>query len=54
MSAHAKFVHLRVQSAYSMLEGSMRPADIARACELAGVIYPLSQIDELMWLGAEE
>ncbi len=30
--AHAPFVHLRVQSAYSMLEGAMSPETIATAC----------------------
>ena len=29
---HAPFVHLRVQSAYSMLEGAMSPETIAKAC----------------------
>ncbi len=29
---HAPFVHLRVQSAYSMLEGAMTPKTIAKAC----------------------
>ncbi len=29
---HAPFVHLRVQSAYSMLEGAMTPETIAKAC----------------------
>ncbi|MFC3713879.1 DNA polymerase III subunit alpha [Sphingoaurantiacus capsulatus] len=29
---HQRFVHLRVQSAYSMLEGAMQPKDIAKTC----------------------
>ena len=29
---HAPFVHLRVQTAFSMLEGAMRPDEIAKAC----------------------
>ena len=32
---HAPFVHLRVQSAYSMLEGAMMPSTIAEACRAA-------------------
>ena len=35
-SAHAGFVHLRLQSAYSMLEGAIQPEDIAKACRRAG------------------
>ncbi|OYU14380.1 MAG: DNA polymerase III subunit alpha [Alphaproteobacteria bacterium PA4] len=31
-SAHAGFVHLRLQSAYSMLEGAIQPEDLAKAC----------------------
>ena len=31
-STSTRFVHLRVQSAYSMLEGSMHPKDIAKLC----------------------
>ncbi|MBV8971924.1 MAG: PHP domain-containing protein, partial [Sphingomonadaceae bacterium] len=30
--SHAGFVHLRVQSAYSMLEGAMSPKTIAATC----------------------
>ena len=33
--SHAPFVHLRVQSAYSMLEAAMQPAEIAAACRAA-------------------
>jgi DNA polymerase-3 subunit alpha len=33
---HAGFVHLRLQSAYSMLEGAIQPEDIAKACRRAG------------------
>ncbi len=33
---HAPFVHLRVQSAYSMLESACLPKDIAKACRKAG------------------
>ncbi len=29
---HAPFVHLRVQSAYSLLEGALHPKDIAKLC----------------------
>jgi DNA polymerase-3 subunit alpha len=29
---HAGFVHLRLQSAYSMLEGAIQPEDLAKAC----------------------
>ncbi len=35
-SAHAGFVHLRLQSAYSMLEGAIQPDDLAKACRKAG------------------
>ena len=35
--SHAPFVHLRVQSAYSMLEGAMAPDDIAKACRKLGL-----------------
>ncbi|KAB7646152.1 DNA polymerase III subunit alpha [Polymorphobacter fuscus] len=31
-SAHSGFVHLRLQSAYSMLEGAIQPDDLAKAC----------------------
>ncbi|MBC7505874.1 MAG: PHP domain-containing protein, partial [Sandarakinorhabdus sp.] len=31
-SAHAGFVHLRLQSAYSMLEGAIQPEDLAKTC----------------------
>jgi len=31
-SGHAGFVHLRLQSAYSMLEGAIQPEDLAKAC----------------------
>ena len=31
-SAHAGFVHLRLQSAYSMLEGAIQPEDLAKLC----------------------
>jgi DNA polymerase-3 subunit alpha len=34
---HANFVHLRMQSAYSMLEGAIQPEDIAKACRKAGL-----------------
>ncbi len=30
--SHSDFIHLRLQSAYSLLEGAMHPADIAAAC----------------------
>ena len=33
---HADFVHLRLQSAYSMLEGAIQPEDLAKACRKAG------------------
>ncbi|MFM9862365.1 MAG: DNA polymerase III subunit alpha [Micropepsaceae bacterium] len=33
MSGHANFVHLRVHSAFSLLEGAMQPAEIAKLCE---------------------
>jgi DNA polymerase-3 subunit alpha len=33
---HAGFVHLRLHSAYSMLEGAIQPEDLARACRKAG------------------
>ncbi len=33
MSGHANFVHLRVHSAFSLLEGAMQPDEIARLCE---------------------
>lgn len=33
---HAPFVHLRVQSAYSMLESACLPKDLAKACRKAG------------------
>ena len=33
---HAPFVHLRVQSAYSMLESACLPKDIAKACRKMG------------------
>ena len=33
---HAPFVHLRVQSAYSMLESACQPKDIAKACRSLG------------------
>jgi DNA polymerase-3 subunit alpha len=33
MSAHAKFVHLRVHSAFSLLEGAMQPDEIAALCK---------------------
>ncbi len=33
---HAGFVHLRLQSAYSMLEGAIQPEDLAKACRKAG------------------
>ena len=32
---HAGFVHLRLQSAYSMLEGAIQPEDLAKACRRA-------------------
>jgi len=34
---HASFVHLRVQSAYSMLEGAMQPKDLVKACRKLGL-----------------
>nr|WP_310523693.1 DNA polymerase III subunit alpha [Polymorphobacter sp.] len=34
--AHSGFVHLRLQSAYSMLEGAIQPEDLAKACRKAG------------------
>ncbi|QXQ04734.1 DNA polymerase III subunit alpha [Sphingosinicellaceae bacterium] len=34
--SHAPFVHLRVQSAYSMLESACLPKDIAKACRTMG------------------
>lgn len=30
--SHSDFIHLRLQSAYSLLEGAMHPTDIATAC----------------------
>ena len=33
---HAPFVHLRVQSAYSMLESACLPKDLAKACRKGG------------------
>ncbi len=33
---NAAFVHLRLQSAYSMLEGAIQPEDLAKACRQAG------------------
>ena len=33
MSGHANFVHLRVHSAYSLLEGAMQPDEIAALCK---------------------
>jgi DNA polymerase-3 subunit alpha len=30
--SHASFVHLRVHTAYSLLEGALHPADLARLC----------------------
>jgi DNA polymerase III subunit alpha len=33
MSSHAKFVHLRVHSAFSLLEGAMQPDEIAALCK---------------------
>ncbi|NOT41321.1 MAG: DNA polymerase III subunit alpha, partial [Alphaproteobacteria bacterium] len=33
MSGHANFVHLRVHSAFSLLEGAMQPGEIAKLCE---------------------
>jgi DNA polymerase III subunit alpha len=33
---HASFVHLRVHSAYSMLEGAMQPKDLVKACRKHG------------------
>ncbi|MBC7521393.1 MAG: DNA polymerase III subunit alpha [Sandarakinorhabdus sp.] len=35
-SAHAGFVHLRLHSAYSMLEGAIQPEDLAKHCRRAG------------------
>ncbi|WP_416908916.1 MAG: DNA polymerase III subunit alpha [Polymorphobacter sp.] len=34
---HAGFVHLRLQSAYSMLEGAVQPGALAQACAEAGM-----------------
>jgi DNA polymerase-3 subunit alpha len=34
---HESFVHLRVQSAYSMLEGAMQPKDVVKACRKQGL-----------------
>ena len=34
--SHAGFVHLRLLSAYSMLEGAIQPEDIAKACRRGG------------------
>ena len=34
---HESFVHLRVQSAYSMLEGTMQPRDVVKACRAQGL-----------------
>jgi DNA polymerase-3 subunit alpha len=34
---HETFVHLRVQSAYSMLEGAMQPKDVVKACRKQGL-----------------
>ena len=33
MAGHANFVHLRVHSAFSLLEGAMQPDEIARLCQ---------------------
>ncbi len=33
MSGHADFVHLRVHSAFSLLEGAIQPTDLAKLCE---------------------
>jgi DNA polymerase-3 subunit alpha len=33
---HAGFVHLRLQSAYSMLEGAIQPEDLAKHCRRGG------------------
>ncbi len=33
---HAGFVHLRLHSAYSMLEGAIQPEDLAKACRKGG------------------
>jgi DNA polymerase-3 subunit alpha len=33
MSGHANFVHLRVHSAFSLLEGAIQPSDLAKLCE---------------------
>jgi DNA polymerase-3 subunit alpha len=34
---HSGFVHLRLHSAYSMLEGAIQPDDLAKACRKAGM-----------------
>ena len=31
--SHANFVHLRVHTAYSLLEGALHPADLVRLCQ---------------------
>jgi len=36
-SGHADFVHLRVKSAYSLLEGAIRPKELARLCREAAM-----------------
>ena len=33
MSVHANFVHLRVHSAFSLLEGAIQPSELAKLCE---------------------
>ena len=47
---HANFVHLRVRSAYSLLEGAVRPEELAKAsevflCGTAAEIVPVGSID---------
>jgi DNA polymerase III alpha subunit len=32
---HAGFVHLRLQSVYSMLEGAIQPEDLAKTCRIS-------------------
>ncbi|MCA3254672.1 MAG: DNA polymerase III subunit alpha, partial [Alphaproteobacteria bacterium] len=50
---HAPFVHLRVQSAYSMLEGAMQPGDIVKACKAAGM-PAVAVVDRGVMFGAME
>ena len=51
--SHAPFVHLRVQSAYSMLESAAQPKDIAKACRAQG--FPaVALVDRNNMFGAME